>query len=730
MLFRPSKSSFSLPLLLVAGIKLSSAAHAQTLPQVQPAAAAQAQDVSSIPEVVITAQRKSERLQDVPISVEAFTSKQLQAAGVVSAQDLPMVTPGLVFGQQAGYAQPYLRGVGTVAAGPGIENPIALYVDGVYYSSAGGGVLSLASIDQIEVDKGPQGTLFGRNATGGLIQITTKDPSATFGGQTSLTYGDYVTAGADLYLTGAVTQNIATNLAARFFNQQDGYGENLYNGRPVSKTQDLVLRNKWLFIASDNTRIKLTLDYEKSRYIPNYGPAPGTTALGAASYPVPPQDIAGVFQPFGDIHEGGASLDIRHDFGFAQLVSITAYRQNLINADAAASLSVDPTFGLSSVSYDRHEQITQELDLSAPKSDRIHWTVGAYFYDSHAQFSPPLFTTGGLITLDGLTYIDNYSNQRDYSGALYGQATTEVLAATNLTVGLRYTAEHRSFNGDEVFGFDGGSQVLSDAEHKMFDKLTWRFALDHHFGQDVMAYVSYNRGFKSGGFNDAIIPTVAYAPETLDAYELGSKVSLFDHHLTLNASAFLYKYQNVQEIVYQVEDFLIYNGARARDYGLDLDAQWKPISDLTLTAGLEAIHDRFTDFPDAAISTPMEGGGTAYTTGAATGNRVPLTADFTSTLSADYVVRLDALGSLEPTVTYLYNSGFYGEPDNRLHQPSYNVVNAQVAWTPPDHDWQVRLWGKNLNDAQFVTSLGSQPNGDFAVFAPPRTYGVTVSRSF
>jgi iron complex outermembrane receptor protein len=691
---------------------------------------AELQNSSELQEVVVKAQRRSEKLQDVPISVRAFSAEQLAAVGVTSNADLPIITPGLVFGQQAGGAQPFLRGIGTVAGGPGIENPIALYVDNVYYGAQSGSILSLNNISQIEVDKGPQGTLFGRNATGGLIQVTTKDPSHTFGGSVGATYGDYGTTGGDVYVTGGLTADLATDLSLHFEHQTQGYGRNLYNGAPLSKTQDLAARNNWLLTTADGTQVKLLLDYEVIHFIPNYGPAPGTTPLGAPPYPVPPQDTAGIFQPFGNTHQGGASVQIQHDLDFAQFVSISAYRRTILESDASASLSIDPAFAIASDSVQNNSQISQELQLLSLPTERIKWTAGTYLYRADGGLTPPAVTMGGLIA--PLTYFDIYDHQKSYSAALYGQATTEVAPATNLTLGLRYTVERRDFRGWQSYGFpDGTSASFSDAQHKIFDKPTWRFALDHHFTPDVMGYVSYNRGFKSGGFNDTLVPTTVFAPEVLDAYELGTKSTVLDRRVSVDAAAFLYKYKNIQSFRYLSDGNAdIYNGAAATLYGLDLDVKWKIIDNLSLSGGVEVMHTEYNSFPLAPLSSPMPGGGTAYTSGSVSGNRLPFGPRVSSTFTADYLVPLGASGDLNFSGTYSHNSGWFGEPDNRLHQPAYDLLNAQISWNSSDQIYEVRLWGRNLTDTQYVTALGSQPNGDFAVFAPPRTYGVTVSRVF
>jgi iron complex outermembrane receptor protein len=688
-----------------------------------------AADSGELEEVVVSAQRRSERLQDVPISVAAFNSNDLVAAGVTGTSDLQVLTPGFVFGSQAGFAQPFLRGVGTVALGPGIENPIAIYVDGVYYGASSSGIMAFNNIQQIEVDKGPQGTLFGRNATGGLIQVTTKTPSDTFGGTVSATYGNYATTGTDFYVTGGVTSNLDADLAVHFQHQGDGYGVNVLTGQAVGLAQDLAARNKWL-LKTDGTEVTLVLDYGVTHFVPNYTAAPGTTALGAPATPVSSQDLIGIFQPYGNTHQGGASLRVEHDFDAFRFTSITADRRTIINVQSSAQLTPDPEFSISTDGNVDNEQISQEFQVQSLPGSRIDWTGGTYLYDDNAATSPPSVTTGGLIA--PLTYLDFYDHQKAYSAALYGQATTEVAASTNLTLGLRYTVERRDFRGEESLGFPGGtSQIIPDAEKKIFDKPTWRLALDHHFSSDVMGFVSYNRGFKSGGFNDGLFPTTAFSPETLDAYEIGEKATTLDRHLSLDTSAFLYNYKNIQAFQYfENGNAYVYNAGAARIYGLDFDAKWKFTESFSLTAGVEGLHAAYTSFPTAAISTPAPGGGTSYTIGSAKGNRLPFSPTATASLTADYMIPLAMLGELNLSTTYSYNTGFYGEPDNRLHQPAYHVVNAQVAWDSPNKIYIVRGWGRNLTNAEYVSSIGSQPNGDFAVFESPRTYGVTVSRNF
>jgi iron complex outermembrane recepter protein len=726
------------PRILLVALSLASGLFAEA--QAEPAAStvtstAESQGGGEIQEIIVTAQRRKENLQDVPITVQAFSDTQLLATGVTSSADLPMVTPGLVFGQQIGLAQPFLRGVGSVAVSPGLENPVATYVDDVYYGPLLGGVVNLANVDQVEVDKGPQGTLFGRNATGGLIQIKTKDPSQDFNGSVAVTYGNYKTVGSDIYLTGGVTSDLATDLAANFVDQGQGYGRNIVTGTDINRTQEVDLRNKWLFTPSRDTEIKLILDFERNKNSDAFATAPGTTPVGAPMHTVNPQNIAAYYQPFGTLNEWGASIHVRQGIDdVGQFISITAYRHVEEFNQGVATLAVDPSLAISATADEVHHQFSQEFQFASPEGSKINWVTGAYFFDSLSAWQP-LTVTGGYVY--PYAYILDTSDQRAVSGALYGQGTIEVLPATDLTVGARYTYERHSIVlgtiGATYPGYEEYAYSLKDTPDPIsFEKPTWRLALDHHFTSDLMGYISYNRGFKSGGFNDIAFPANEFLPETLDAYEVGAKANLFGNRLQLNTSAFVYNYKNMQNSIYYAESEFIYNSAEAKMYGIDSEGKVGVTKDLAITASAEWLHTYYASFPNANISTPVPGGGTVYSMDpplGAKGHHLPLAPDATVSIGVDYTVET-GFGDIIFNVTDAYNSGWFGEPDNRLHQPSYNLLNTRISWDSTDKTDTVSFWGKNLTNVNYLTALASSPNGDYGVFAPPRTYGITVSKKF
>ncbi|HUA25001.1 MAG TPA: TonB-dependent receptor [Steroidobacteraceae bacterium] len=696
----------------------------------QTAPAAESGSGEQLQEIVVSAQRRQQNLQDVPIAVEAFTAADITNSVITSDTDLGMVTPGLVSAAQFGYFQPHLRGVGTTAPSASVESPVAVYVDGVYYGSETGSIFQLAGIERIEVDKGPQGTLFGRNATGGLIQIITKDPEQSFGGTASITAGDYRTLGGSLYVTGGLTPTIASNVSVYYQNQGQGYGRNVFNGEDVNKSQDFAIRQKTLFTPTDDDKVIVALDFEQNHSAPVLIPAPYTTPLGGPPYTGPRQGADGYDQPVNSEKQGGASVKVDHDFGFATLESITAWLRSSLYSSFDGTLVVDPAYVLNIQLLELHNQFTQEFDLRSAANSPITWTTGLYLYRSDAQYTP-VTLTGGLIA--PLSSYLTYSDSTAYSAALYAQASRELFDATTLTLGARYTWEEKYFDESQYGVYPESPPALFASVHdanQRYEKPTWRISLDHKLTADALVYASYNRGYKSGGFNDQILPVRTYAPETLDAYESGAKAAFLDRRFQVDTSAFYYNYSDIQVVSYPAGVEIIYNGAKAHIYGLDLDIKAIPFENFTISSGLEWMHATFTSFPAAQLSTPAPGGGTILGTFNAAGRHLPLAPDWTFDLTPLYTIPLGKAGKLLLSGTYSYNDGFFYEPDNRLHQGAYGLVNASSEWESAANEYSVRLWAKNLTNVQYTTAMYTQSNGDYAEYAPPRTFGVTLSHRF
>ena len=681
---------------------------------------------NQVEEIVVTAQKRSERLQDVPIAVTALGAEALANAGVQGAADLAQTVPGLQYNTQiGGYGQPRIRGVGTAATGPGVENPVATYIDGVYYGAASGALFSMSDVSQVAVLKGPQGTLFGRNATGGLIQVTTKEPSQEFAADIEGTIGSKETVGTNVFVTGGLTDQIAGSAAFYLDNQNAGFGTNLATGEDVQTHRSYATRDKLLFEPDAETKFTLAVDYSQT-----HGTDPAIRTIGQVPFsptttPGGPWDIDLDTQPNIDTRQYGVSLTGQHDFDGVQALSITAYR----NSALSAVFDGDQTpFDVVRVFINqRDEQVSQEFQLLSTDKGPFKWVVGLYYYSASDAYDP-VKTALNLPTGKAATFLEADDELTSYAG--FGQASYQFDEATQLTAGLRYTADQRSLIGSSTFVNAFGAFPTDTTGSKDFYKLTWRYALDHHFTEDLLGYVSINRGFKSGSYDPQAIPAVVLKPETLDAYEVGLKSDLFDHKVRFNVAGFYYDYTNVQvtQIVNNIE--AVYNGSGATSYGLDFDLTAKPTSQLTLDGGLSLIHARYGNFPNAFESTPSPAGGNIVTlTGNATGKQLQVTPDYTFNLGGVYAIP-SSIGEFDAAANYYFSGGWYSEPENRLRQPSYGVLDASVKWTSPDERYDVRLWGRNLTDQVYALQTNSVDSGDNRNAAPGRTFGLTAGLHF
>lgn len=703
---------------------------------------------SGVSDIVVTAQKRSENLQNVPISVTAVSSEQLQAVGVVDTRGLTAVTSGLSIGAAAGNFSPHIRGVGTTAYGIGIESPVALYIDGVYYGAQPTGFVNLVDVAQVTVLKGPQGTLFGRNATGGVIQLTTRDPEERFGGELRTELDNYATLHSNLYVTGPITDNVKANLSLSYGTQGDGWGKNIQTGNDNHKlNHEYSARAKILFEPGPNTDIKLNFDYvDRSDSLNgNLVPAPGTTPLAPGFRRTSNiYDTDSSVDPKTILKSGGGSLEINQNFGQARLVSITALRAYKFDAFFDPSLSPVPQ--LVQRVFFKGTQFSQELQLISSNGGWFNWITGAYYF--HAKDKEPAVDQINSNLFSQIVY--HSPNARIFqtgtgttkSFAVFGQATAELMTDTKLTIGLRYTTETRKLEGQILAAFYDASAGQSpnlfpafpalDAKTKA-NKLTWRLALDHKFTPDILGYASYNRGFKSGGFN-GFNPTPfnpPYRPEVVDTYEAGLKTVLFDRRLRFNVSGFYNKYSDIQIIQFISLPFLS-NAAKAVTYGVDVDIEARLTDELRLNGGLELLHTEFKGNSVGIVTRFVgePGGQTISTEGSIAGNRLAFAPKITYNLGATYSKELDS-GRIDLNVNDAYSSSYFLSESNFLAQKSYHLLSTSLTWTSSDDRVSLSLWGRNLLDKAVATFLTNGALGySLDIANPPRTFGGTVTLRF
>lgn len=709
---------------------------APAMAQVAPVDASERSD-TGLEEIIVTAQRRAENLQDIPIAIQAISPEQLENSGVTDLQGLSALVPGYTVQQGAATANPYLRGVGSQVIGPGLESPVATYVDGVYYGSTFGAPTGLTNVERVEVLKGPQGTLFGRNATGGLAHIITRTPNGDTHVELNAGYANYDTTKFDGYATTGIGPDFALDLSASLSNQRDGYGVNIVSGKDVNRTgRNLQLRSKWVAKPADGTTFTAIFDYGEvrtSRNVFRVVPGTGLPPLLGPNYAGSPWDTASNIDPFLNSKGGGISLKIEQDLGFADLINIAAFRQG--STEAALDLDATATvFSAVLPLLQDDVQYTEELQLQSKPGGPLKWIVGFFYYRDIASVDQT--NRLGPQVRPPFTGLRNTGEQDSSSYAGFAQATLELGSATNITVGGRYTEEKRRLVASQ-FAQIGATQIplLSNFRAKTsFDRFTYRVSIDHRFSPEVMAYAAVNTGFKSGGYN-AVAPTQpAFRPEKLTAYSAGLKTDLFDRRVRLNTEVFYYDYSDLQlGVVLVLGPGLtspgVINGGKSRVYGVDLDMQAKITDGLTLSGGFEYLHSRFRESANNfAIGSPS---GTVPTfLGSVTGNHIPYSPEFVGSIAADYAFEVGG-GDANFNLTYQYNDGYFTEPDNVISQKSFSLLGASARWSAPGDRWSISVWGKNLTNKAVIQNeltLGFGPH--YASYLAPRTYGVTVGVGF
>jgi iron complex outermembrane receptor protein len=561
-----------------------------------------------VTDIVVTAQRREESLQKVPLSVTAISAGMAKAAGITDISSLQAVVPGLEFPRFFNSTTPALRGVGTSFALGAQESVVAIYVDDVYIASPAAATFSFNNISQVAVLKGPQGTLFGRNAMGGVVQITTRTPSQQTKIDAEAGYGNFDTASDAVYATTGITPNLAADISVIGSHQGNGWGKNLATGGDVFREWYWGARSKWLWNLGD-TKITLAADFTRDKYNAGIAMRPTRDALFPngqtyEGYYNVDQDTLGV----ADTKQGGVSLKVDHDLGWANLVNIAAWRKvkSHVHADEDQSSDFSQTF----LYDDDRETETEELHLNSPSSSRnLNWIVGGFFL--HDRPTLDLDITGHAIApLPDLVQDVRWQNK---SYAIFGQATYKILDGWHLTGGARYTWDRSHFAGDTTSPGLGNLLLDTGVENARFQKFTYKVALQKDLGRNAMTYLSFSTGYKSGIFNFVDYHSPAVKPENLKALEGGLKTELLDKRLRLNFTAFYYWYtdQQVSTLIKSGGRTLpiLQNAASARNKGIEISAEAVPVRHLTITAAITAMHSRFDKFPDATISEPLPGGG-------------------------------------------------------------------------------------------------------------------------
>lgn len=713
-----------LPFIMAA---LPASVMAQTMPSTPEADVSQQE--GELQEIIVTAQRRGENLQKVPISISAVTSSMADAMGIKGTQDIAIAAPAVNFSATASGANVQIRGVGASGSATD-ESANAVYIDGVYQPAAPALALPLNNIERIEVAKGPQGTLFGRNSTGGVIQVITRDPPTDPTVDLSIGYGNYETVEAQAYVGAGIAEGLAADVALYYSNQNDGWGTNLADGSDAYKGRNFSGRTKLRWTPGERTTITFAASHINVMPIASQGgnffPGQLTRSAGGVSGSTYP----GFYNLDHDssdkkhVRQNQFSAKLQHDLNWAQLVNIASYSKTKFdfNWDNDAGRAFIAYYDI----YNSIQTVTEELQLLSPDGSPITWAAG-FFYLNNVNSLDPLVVRGlsqGSPT--ATTQLISESDTDSY--ALYGQATAPIFTNTKLTAGLRYTIDTRSL--DASVTVPAGVTIVLPSLHDKDKKLTWRLSLDHQFTPDFLGYISYNRGYKGGFYNTTSPTQPDIKPETVDAYEVGFKSQLFDNHLRFNVSAFYYQFKGIQvRTGTPTGGVAILNAASSNLKGFDIDMIANPTRNLTIQGALSYLDATYKKFLNAPFFTENPAGGLDQYFDDASGNDIILSPEWVASLAGDYKIPV-SFGTIGLSSTIYYNSGYYLDVQNRLEQDDYVLLNAGLSWASPSENLEIRLWGRNLTKSHYRVTATSSALSDVYFPGAPRTYGVTLRTRF
>jgi iron complex outermembrane receptor protein len=668
-------------------------------------------------EIIVTAQRRSESIQRVPATITAFSGEALEARGIETTADLQLRTPGFVMSSNVVFGQPFLRGSGNATLTIGSDSSVATHLDGVYLTRPMSTFQELFDVERVEVLKGPQGTLYGRNATGGVINIITADPTDVVEGKAEVTVGNYGKRKFAASLSGPLTgDDTLSGRVTVMRSKHDGYVRNIFDGSRLEDEDVVAARAKIRLRLSDSARLTLAGDWLREDDTRGHGlkaVIPGAGSSGTV-IPADPHEVNKDYEARTFAKMSGISLTGEFSVLGAQLKTITARRHSEFNLALDLDLSSRP-FANVDPETESSNTFTQEVQVSSPRSGPFEWVAGAFYLheDARTQFNIHLTQAGINQTPTGFNETDAY--------AVYGQGSLSVASKLRFTAGARYSHERK--RGRVITNFPPPTQTSEGTDS--WNALTPHFDVNFFPTEKVMLYASATRGFKSGGFNATARGLPRFDPEFIWSYEGGVKSTLADGKLRANASIFRYNYRDLQ-VRALVSGIIsgVTNAAKATVQGAEVEFSARPAAGLTLDLAGAYLDAKFDDFP----TTNPDISPTAAVN--LRGNRLPRAPEWTVTAGAGYTFGLGNSGSLLTRVDWQFQSRTFFDEFNEptRSQKPFSTLAARVAWTSADQRWSAALWGRNLTDVDYITNAlrSAGTYGTAHHYAPPRPFGITL----
>ena len=705
---------------------------------------------AQVEEILVTAQRRAESqsLQDVPVAVSAFSVGQIAALQIDAVKDIGQNVPNLqTYTVTAGSEAIQIHARGASVQNPGFnlsESPVGVYVDDIYYGRLASINLDLLDVERLEVLRGPQGTLYGRNTIAGAIKVITRTPGDDSWVTGSIGIGNYETTKVGFSAGGPIEEgSLAGSIAGVYDNRNKGWQDNPVTGQQPGEYANKAARAKLHWYGS--TALEGTLSawvadldndgYNGVPYVPfdntgspnpNFDPAPADSAPLGGFYDTFSADGAN----YGGSQQGGVSLHLSVDLGTATLRSITGYANSDTQFGFDLAGGGAGPFGLLIASDSNFDQVSQEFQLLGTTVDGLQWQVGAYYLneDGQQQFS------GTVPGLSATPAFDEAIDSQTNSYAVYGESVYQITDAFSVTGGARWTRDEKEYSDDCVGSFcfdnDGGAAAVSLDDD--WDETTFKLGADYQLTDDQLVYLSYATGFQAGGFRTLCFGNLssacggtAFKPQTVGSFELGWKSDLANNTVRLNVATFYAMYDDIQQIV--INDafgFPIDNIGDVDVYGLELELTWSPFADLNVFAQSGFQKSNFGSVNPA--SPPGGLNGQAPPT-----DELPSNPQWQGKIGFDYSIPLDNRLAFFYGLDLFHSDSYFTESRNLVKIDSYSRLNGFLGLGADDRQWQVVLSAKNITDEEDNVS-GIFANGFTNVRTPlpPSEYMLTVTVNY
>jgi iron complex outermembrane receptor protein len=703
-------------------------------------------------EVVVTAQRRAERQLDVPITVNTISQEALKAANMQNLSDITKMAPAVRFDYASGFYQPTIRGVGTAITTAGGGSNVGIYIDGFYSPNSLANDFQLTRIQSIQVLKGPQGTLFGRNTTGGAILVQTADPSTTTSAEGRASYGRFHEFKGQGYATFGLTRDIALDIEG-IYSKGHGYLTNISDNQRVGDYETWTIRTglKWQITDKfsallryqhnklDDPTPTLTASYTESS--PSYPGLNFVIHSGAPFYALPSEQtfdknqIASGSNPSDQefFREKGDTiqLTLKGDLGFADVVSYSQFRKEKVDSSIEIDYSGNPTTQLGLPNDNK--TWSQEVLFTSKPGTKLQWTAGGFLFSNRDTYIVFLDYAPAIGVTNRHSFPQFGSSATVHTAAIFLDATYEVTPQLFITAGARYSHDWDTNAWTQALFGPVVYATKAQYDEVKANHITPRVVVRYKPTDYTSVYASYTKGYKVGIFDLGSGAVIPVAPESIDAFETGFKYD--NHRISFDLSAFYYNYKNLQVSIFTTASTAtIINAAKSKIYGLDGQFHARVTENFDVSVSAAYTDAKYKSFLGAPIYTPcatLPGGCTGLSFPAVRKdlNNVPMqrAPKFTGNINARYATDKSNIGQFVFSGNFFYSSKLYFGPSGiQFPQKSYGVLSLRAQWNDPSDHYTVAIYGDNVTDTRYKTQVQYGQTGIGTNWSKPVTYGVEV----